>query len=110
MGLTHPQKGKKMSDSIIELYREDGATHHDVHLTVKDDGAVHLSAYDLGEAPERVWGHDDYEYWVDVPPTEVQKLLFVLLKEKYLGRTSAVDEFTKFCVENGIENKWQSYP
>ena len=31
-----------------------------------------MSAYDLGEAPERFWGHDDYEYWVDVPSTEVQ--------------------------------------
>ena len=61
-----------MSDIDIELYREDGGTHHDVALTVKDDGAVHMSAYDLGEAPEKVWGHDDYEYWVDVSSTEVQ--------------------------------------
>ena len=68
-----------------------------------------MYAQDLGEFPERVWGDDDYEYWVDVPSTAVQKLLFALLKEKYLGRIDAVDEFTKFCVENGIESKWDYY-
>lgn len=99
-----------MSDINIELYRKDGSTHHDVALTVKGDGAVHMSAYDLGEAPEKIWGHDDYEYWVEVPSTEVQKLLFALLKEKYFARANAIDEFTKFCDQYGIQNKWQSYP
>jgi len=100
-----------MPDITIELYREDdGSNHRDVALAVNDHGAVHISAYDLGEAPETTWGHDDYEFWVDVPSTEVQKLLFALFKEKYLGRASAVDEFAKFCDQNGIKKEWQSYP
>jgi hypothetical protein len=53
-----------MAEVSIELYRHEGATRSDVYVAVKDDGAVHMSAYDLGEGPERYWGHDDYEYWV----------------------------------------------
>jgi hypothetical protein len=78
-------------------------------LTVKDDGVVQMSGYDLGELSEKFWHHEDYEYWVTAPATEVKKLLFALLKEKYLGRKNAAGEFSKFCAANGIESKWESW-
>ena len=64
-----------MHDINIEVYRgEDGGTHYDVALTVKDDGVVQMSGYDLGELSEKFWHHEDYEYWVTAPATEVKKL------------------------------------
>ena len=39
----------------------------------------------MGDAPKRVWGRDEYEYWVDVPKAAAGRLLLLLLKEKYDG-------------------------
>jgi hypothetical protein len=39
---------------------------------------------------------------------ELRKLAFVLLREKYANRSSAVDEFRDFCQCEGIEHPWMS--
>jgi len=63
----------------------------------------------MGELVRRVWGDDDYEFWVDVPATAVHKLVFALLRDRYAGRGGAVDEFNAFCEKDGIDHKWQSW-
>jgi hypothetical protein len=63
----------------------------------------------MGTAVERIWGDDDYEYWVDIPATALHKLVFALIREKYAGRSGAVDEFCAFCKKEGIENEWDSW-
>jgi len=37
----------------------------------------------MGKVVEETWGDDDYGFWVDVPATELHKLVFFLLREKY---------------------------
>jgi hypothetical protein len=61
-----------------------------------------LDGGDIGERVEQIWGDEDYEYWVEVPGSEIGKLLLLLLKEKYNGNINAVDEFKAFCESNGI--------
>ena len=46
------------------------------------------------------------EYHVNVPAAAVPKLVFALLREKYLGRSGAVQEFREFCEKEGIELWW----
>jgi hypothetical protein len=41
--------------------------------------------------------------------TALRKLVFALIREKYLGRSGSVDEFRAFCIENEIEHKWDSW-
>jgi hypothetical protein len=74
--------------------------------TINADGSVKLDAQDMGKATGEVWGDSDYEFWVDVPAIELHKLVFSMIKEKYSGRSGAVDEFRAFCDKEGIENKW----
>ena len=92
-----------MSDYSVELYREEGSQSRSVVLSVGPDGAVKLDTYDTGEVVERTWGHEDYEWWVDVPSSQVRKLLFALLRDRYSGRSDAVDEFAAFCKKEGID-------
>ena len=47
-----------------------------------------------------------YEYHVSVPATAAAKLVFALLREKYLGRRDAVQEFRELCEKEGIELWW----
>jgi hypothetical protein len=92
-----------------ELFRQEGDPFRSVRLTVNADGSVKLDAQDMGTTVEEVWGDDDYEFWVDVPAAALHKLLFTLLREKYSGRSDAVDGFHAFCKKEGIEHRWSSW-
>jgi hypothetical protein len=76
-----------------ELYLQEGAQFRSVRVSVRADGSIRLDAQDMGEYVEQVWGDDDYEFWVDVPSTAIRKLVFALLRDRYIGRRDAVDEF-----------------
>ncbi len=92
-----------------ELFRQEGAEFRSIRLEVREDGAVRLDCQDIGDAAERVWCADDYEFWIDVPAGEIRKLAFALLREKYAGRSGAVDDFRNFCKEAGIEHRWDNW-
>jgi hypothetical protein len=92
-----------------ELYRKEGAEFRSVRLTVKPDGSVLLDAQDMGKSVEEIWGDTDYEFWVDVPATAIRKLVFALLRDRYAGRSGAVDEFNKFCKTEGIDHEWGNW-
>jgi hypothetical protein len=68
-----------------------------------------MDAQDMGEFVEKIWGDEDYEFWVDVPATALPKLVFALLRDRYVGRAGAVDEFRDFCKQNGIDHEWSSW-
>jgi hypothetical protein len=94
----------------IEIFRQEGEESRVVDLSIQADGSLRFGAQDMGPTVEKIWNHDDYEFWVDVPPEALRKLLAALLREKYLGRSEAVDEFRTFCEKETIEHKWQSWP
>ena len=92
-----------------EIFREELPYFRSVCLDVSETGAVKVDAQDMGELVKEIWKDSDYEFWVEVPSSEVQKLLFALLKEKYEGRRGAVDEFTSFCKAHNIKHAWDSW-
>jgi len=92
-----------------ELYRQEGDDFRVVSLKINADGSVRLDAQDMGKVVEKIWGEDEYEFWVDVPSTELQKLVFALIREKYSDRSRAVDEFQAFCKKEGIKSKWGNW-
>jgi hypothetical protein len=38
-----------------------------------------MDAQDIGPSVTRAWGHDDYEFWVRVPPAAVSKRVWINL-------------------------------
>jgi hypothetical protein len=80
-----------------------------VRLSVNADGSVRLDAQDMGKSVEDVLGADEYEFWMDVPAAALRKLVFALLREKYLGQSRAVDEFRAFCKKAEVEHEWDSW-
>ena len=87
----------------IELHRhqnEGGKTT--IELERLEDGSLRLFYYDIGDDARRVFGDSDYEAWASVPPTELSKLAFVLLAEKYRGRADALSDFRTFCEQHEI--------
>lgn len=94
---------------MAELFRQEGDLFRSVRLTINTDGSVKLDTQDMGKTVKEIWGDDDYEFWVDVPAAALYKLLFTLLREKYSGRSDAVDEFRAFCKKEEIEHSWDSW-
>ncbi len=73
-----------------------------VDLTLHENGSLRLDAQDIGSEVERLLGDSDYEFWADIAAIDVPALCFALLREKYSGRTGAVDELAQFCAGNAI--------
>ena len=92
-----------------EIYRQGGDPFRSVRLSVERDGLVRLDAQDMGKLVEEIWGDGDYEFWIDVPGAAIHKLVFALLRDRYAGRSGAVDEFGAFCKKEGIDHKWDSW-
>jgi hypothetical protein len=103
-GVHKPQEGMME----IELVRESWGENENkgdrwIDLYVGADGPVRLSH--LRPSPKGS-SAEDYEYHVSVAAAAVPKLVFALLREKYLGRSDAVHEFREFCEKEGIELWW----
>jgi hypothetical protein len=92
-----------------EIFREEVPNFRSINLDVSETGAVKIEAQDMGKVVEEMWGNSDYEFWVEIPESEVQGLLFALLKEKYAGLSGSVDEFREFCEQNNIKHRWDSW-
>jgi hypothetical protein len=129
-----PGIGKTISmENSIHIARTellDSAKTIDAYIN--SDGSLRLKGGESGEIVKQWWGDDDYEYWVDVPASEIGRLLLLLLKEKdgdehsvdvpasqiggvvllllkekFYGNIRAVEEFNEFCVNNGVAHSFK---
>ena len=122
----------KTTTNETEIARKDGVEFRSVRLRLEDDGGIKMDAQDIGPTVTRAWGHDDYEFWVRVPPAAVSKLALELLREKgqldavlpasasklalellrekFSGQLGTVDAFRDWCKAHGIEHKFESWP
>jgi hypothetical protein len=80
-----------------------------ISASLNPDGKIRVEGVDVGEAVQEWWKDDDYEYWVEVPASEVGRLALTLLKEKYDGSTNAVSEFKTFCEKQGIAHQFWTW-
>lgn len=99
-----------MSPNDVELARREGAEFRSVRLQLEADGAIRLHTYDMGPVSPSADGRDQHELWVTVPPQEVAKLAFLLMKERFQGRFQAVTEFRDFCKANEVVNAFDAAP
>src|SRR5262249_42741462 len=98
-----------MDSHVIEIARQEGAEFRSVRLAIEEDGAVTMDAQDIGPNVTRIWGDDDYEFWVRIAPTSLPKLAFELLREKFGGQLDAVDAFRDWCKMHGVEYEFDSW-
>jgi hypothetical protein len=98
-----------MASDDIEIARQEGSEFRSVRLQVQADGAIRMHAYDKGATAKLTFGHDEYEFWVTVPPAEVAKLAAVLLRDKFGGRLQAVTELRDFCRQHEIVNEFETW-
>ncbi len=73
----------------IEIFRQKREESRVLDLNIEADGSLRFGAQDMGPRVEKTWNREDYEFWVDLPPGTLHKLLAALLREKDSGRSGA---------------------
>ena len=76
---------------------------------MEDTGDLLLSGQDIGEAPQQIFGKDDYEYWLTVPATEKDRVLLALIEKIYRGNPSVISELREFLESKGIPCEFHSF-
>jgi hypothetical protein len=94
----------------VEMFRyEDQRNRSYLSVEVMENGDLNMGGHDLGEAPQRVWGHEDYEYDVKVPAKYKDYLLMLLIKEKFTGNKPSSD-FMEWLKANKISYDFFTWP
>ena len=103
--------GLPAQPNVVELARlHDGHNLRDVQLVLRADGGIEVSTCDSGDAPWKIFGHEDYEFEVSISPENVPRLAWALLRERLTGDLDATDTVAKFCKDSGIDYEWSSDP
>lgn len=92
--------------SITLWKRKDEKNYSRDMVHIRDDGMLNFDSYDIGELPERVWGHDDYEYDIFVDVEWKDSILLLLLKEQF--KTNG--DFLKWADEKQLPYTTSSWP
>ncbi|MGI9336143.1 MAG: hypothetical protein ACR2RL_23600 [Gammaproteobacteria bacterium] len=99
---------KELKCVLYHYHEGEGGEFREVRLYATGEG-IDMSAQDMGPSVEHFWGDSDYEFGVRVKPEHVNALVFALLKDKYEGAISGVDEFRSFCKANKIPCDWWNW-
>ena len=94
----------------IELYNNgDAEEYRAVYAELKDNEIV-VSTHDMGPTVERVWGHDDYEFWTTVPKDSWGELAIALIREHLADNPKATDTLSNICKKWNVPHDWDSWP
>ena len=93
----------------VKIAEEKGVESRYISLAITDDGSIRMDGGDWGPTAESFWGSDEYEFWVIIPTEAVGKLAFALLRDRFSGRTDAVDELREYCKERGITHNFDNW-
>lgn len=93
-----------------ELYRVDQPENfRSIAVTVESDGAIDLSAQDMGPLVQELWGDSDYEFGVKVRAEHARALVAALLTELYENRDDGVEAFHDLVKRRGVPHEWWSW-
>lgn len=81
----------------------------DISVEITSDGVLRFSGQDMGEATERFFGKDEYEYWLVVEAIDKERILLALIDKLYAGNLKVISEFQGFLGSEGIPSKFWSY-
>ena len=86
--------------------RKDEQNYSRDKIHIEENGRLFLDSYDIGQLPERVWGHDDYEYNTYIEAEWKDSSLLLLLKERF--KTN--NDFQNWANEKKIPYTTSSWP
>ena len=86
-----------------------GPTHIRIDVEITERGALCFSGQDVGEAPQKYWGDQDYEYWLTVDAADKDRVLLALVDKLYSGNASLISDIQDLLESEGIRGTFSSY-
>lgn len=93
----------------LKLVEVRGDTDVHVRVEITKEGDLLFSGQDLGDAPQKFWGEDEYEYWLLVAAADKDCVLLALIEKLYAGNATVVSEFMEFLDSKGIPRAFNSW-
>jgi len=87
----------------------DAPTYTRIDVEIMSDGVLRFSGQDMGEVPERLFGKDEYEYWLVVEAIDKDRTLLALIDKLYAGNLSLISKFQSLLGSEGIPSRFWSY-
>ena len=87
----------------------DGHTYTRIDVEITSTGVLRFSGQDIGQAPERFWEDDDYEYWLEISAADKDRVLLALIEKLYFGNPSVTSEIREYLDSKGISSEFSSY-
>lgn len=89
--------------------KSDAPTYTRIDVEIMSDGVLRFSGQDMGEAPEKFFGEDEYEYWLVVQAIDKDRTLLALIDKLYSGNLSLISDFQNLLNSEGIPSTFFSY-
>lgn len=97
-----------MSKTVV-LFRQGGETSIHINARIEEAGDLLLSGQDIGEAPQQIFGKDEYEYWLRVPAAAKDRMLLALIEKIYRGNASVMSELKEFLESKEIPCEFHTF-
>lgn len=93
----------------VRLVDVTGSTRIRIDVEIPRERDVLFSGQDVGEGPQKFWGDEDYEYWLEISAADKDRVLLALIEKLYSGNQSAISEIKEYLNSKGIPSEFSSY-
>jgi hypothetical protein len=101
---------QRPDDAIVVLNDEvREGTHFSEHVGLRSDGTLAFTGFDSGALPTAVVGAAEYEWIVTVDERHRNRLLLLLLAERFGGSIGAIARFQEWAKERHIATQQSSW-
>lgn len=92
-----------------ELVNVKGPTSIFIEAEITDAGHLLFSGQDVGKAPIETFGDSDYEYWLQINSDDKDRLLMLLIEQRYACNARVISNLMDLLKEQGILYEFHTY-
>ena len=93
----------------IRLVEQKGETTIIIDAGIDESGTLVVTGQDIGAAPKEMFGEADYEYSLEFPEEEKDRLLLALIEHSFTGNSQVISEMMDLAREKGIPWKFHTF-
>lgn len=102
-------KKKILPQRKIQLSAHQAATSVYIDAEITAEGDLVLAGQDIGQAPSKIFGDSDHEYWLKIPASRKDDVLLALLETLYKDDLKAISNLQKLLEARSIPCEFSSY-
>jgi hypothetical protein len=99
----------KQLNATLELVNLEGPTSVFVDASIGENGDLVFSGQDVGEAPKKFFGDNDYEYWLTIRAEHKDAMLLALLEQLYKDDARVVSRLKELLDVKGVPCEFTNY-